>query len=53
MTWQKIERGLRKYEGKRGVSFQVLLRVGDGVICETFSSEKHLAISTAMFFCGF
>jgi integrase len=40
MTWIRIEKGLRKYEGKRGTSFQVLVRVGTGVVCETFSTEK-------------
>jgi integrase len=41
MGWARIENGLRKYEGKRGTSFQVLLRVGTGIICETFSTEKR------------
>jgi hypothetical protein len=40
MTWERIERGLRKYEGKNATTYQVLLRVGDGVVCETFGNER-------------
>lgn len=41
MTWQKIEgyRGLREYHGKNGTTYQVLLRVGDGVISETYKNK--------------
>jgi len=39
MTWQPIERGLRKYEGKRRSSYQILLRVGSGIISETYTTE--------------
>jgi integrase len=41
MTWQRIERGLRKYEGKNATTYQVLLRVGCGVVCETFGNERN------------
>lgn len=40
MTWQRIERGLRRYDGRKGTSYQVLLRAGDGIISETYTNER-------------